>query len=222
MPVMNSAKEQLCSVYTGTPASSPTRIAILRASQRVSHPKMNGRYAPILSDRMMRTNAHHQRPKPLAARWLWRLNTKRGLRRSPLEVIFPWPTASADTTPAGPDRLHGIVLLGKRPGTFYCGAKWPRRSMRRYHARSVPAGPRIALLSPSNRICYNLRAVEMHPLDHETPAPARQRSESSRADTLRADEPCEFCPQCSARLAARSCKLVCASCGYYMSCSDFY
>ena len=31
-----------------------------------------------------------------------------------------------------------------------------------------------------------------------------------------------YCPRCSARLASRSCKLVCPSCGYYMSCSDFY
>jgi hypothetical protein len=31
-----------------------------------------------------------------------------------------------------------------------------------------------------------------------------------------------YCPRCSARLAARSCKLVCPDCGYYMSCSDFY
>jgi len=32
----------------------------------------------------------------------------------------------------------------------------------------------------------------------------------------------EFCPSCSARLAQRSCKLICPACGYYMSCSDFY
>jgi ribosomal protein S27AE len=32
----------------------------------------------------------------------------------------------------------------------------------------------------------------------------------------------EYCPRCSARLAARSCKLSCPRCGYYMSCSDFY
>jgi hypothetical protein len=32
----------------------------------------------------------------------------------------------------------------------------------------------------------------------------------------------EFCPGCSARLAQRSCKLICPACGYYMSCSDFY
>ncbi len=31
-----------------------------------------------------------------------------------------------------------------------------------------------------------------------------------------------YCPRCSARLASRSCKLVCPNCGYYMSCSDFY
>lgn len=31
-----------------------------------------------------------------------------------------------------------------------------------------------------------------------------------------------YCPRCSARLAARSCKLICTDCGYYMSCSDFY
>jgi len=31
-----------------------------------------------------------------------------------------------------------------------------------------------------------------------------------------------YCPRCSARLAARSCKLLCPDCGYYMSCSDFY
>ncbi len=30
-----------------------------------------------------------------------------------------------------------------------------------------------------------------------------------------------YCPRCSARLAERSCKLICPQCGYYMSCSDF-
>lgn len=36
------------------------------------------------------------------------------------------------------------------------------------------------------------------------------------------DEPMHYCPSCSKRLHNWSCKLVCPSCGYYMSCSDFY
>ena len=34
--------------------------------------------------------------------------------------------------------------------------------------------------------------------------------------------PSSYCPVCSQRLEARRCKLVCAVCGYYMSCSDYY
>ena len=42
--------------------------------------------------------------------------------------------------------------------------------------------------------------------------PAKQEPEIASA----------YCPSCSARLAQRSCKLICPACGYYMSCSDFY
>lgn len=35
------------------------------------------------------------------------------------------------------------------------------------------------------------------------------------------DLPLNFCPVCSARLESRHCKMVCARCGYFMSCSEF-
>lgn len=37
-----------------------------------------------------------------------------------------------------------------------------------------------------------------------------------------AENPMLYCPVCSERLESRKCKLICPSCGYYMSCSDFY
>ena len=49
--------------------------------------------------------------------------------------------------------------------------------------------------------------------------PASEVSGSSKAEPELA---MSYCPSCSTRLASRSCKLICPSCGYYMSCSDFY
>jgi hypothetical protein len=31
-----------------------------------------------------------------------------------------------------------------------------------------------------------------------------------------------YCPVCSTRLTGRQCKLLCETCGYYMSCADYY
>ena len=39
--------------------------------------------------------------------------------------------------------------------------------------------------------------------------------------TEAAGEPMLYCPNCSRRLEERGCKLRCARCGYYMSCSDY-
>jgi hypothetical protein len=55
--------------------------------------------------------------------------------------------------------------------------------------------------------------------------PAESPMKSNEAASGASAEPelaMSYCPRCSTRLAARSCKLICPGCGYYMSCSDFY
>jgi len=58
-----------------------------------------------------------------------------------------------------------------------------------------------------------------------TPAQAINAANSGPATRVGSEDAglaMNYCPRCSARLASRSCKLICPGCGYYMSCSDFY
>jgi len=65
--------------------------------------------------------------------------------------------------------------------------------------------------------------------DLEFPVGSPQAASTAKAEPManayrevqHSELPSAFCPRCSARLEPRSCKLIC-SCGYYMSCSDFY
>jgi hypothetical protein len=45
---------------------------------------------------------------------------------------------------------------------------------------------------------------------------------AARQDNTQPEFALAYCPRCSARLEQRNCKLTCPTCGYYMSCSDFY
>ncbi len=51
---------------------------------------------------------------------------------------------------------------------------------------------------------------------------------AAQAETVEAvkdrssDHVCLWCPNCAARLESSRCKLICRSCGYYMSCADYY
>ena len=57
--------------------------------------------------------------------------------------------------------------------------------------------------------------------DQMAPAPQLGR-EPEPVSTAGYEDPCQFCPRCSSRLAEIKCKLLCETCGYYMSCADYY
>lgn len=66
-------------------------------------------------------------------------------------------------------------------------------------------------------MCYNLRAVEGPVGKAVEPASGSMREPEQAVENASL-----FCPVCSERLAPRKCKLICPTCGYYMSCSDYY
>lgn len=41
-------------------------------------------------------------------------------------------------------------------------------------------------------------------------------------DSAEPDHHSVYCPNCSERLYGQRCKLICAKCGYYLSCADYY
>ena len=100
-------------------------------------------------------------------------------------------------------------------------------------------------------MCYNRPAVERAAKTPSEPArlggeparshrqdfPPEQQLAPSQGELVRADElsaraqaavagahedASRYCPVCSQRLESRRCKLICAVCGYYMSCADYY
>ena len=94
------------------------------------------------------------------------------------------------------------------------------------------ARPELNLLTlfPCRGMCYNRPAVEHAVKPGAAPVlPEPVESASSQVAPHaepRAIAPTEdasrYCPVCSRRLESRRCKLVCAVCGYYMSCADYY
>jgi len=115
-----------------------------------------------------------------------------------------------------------LLLRGCAPATL--GFKLP--------FRGSPGAPH-RMLFPHKGICYNRPAVEgaVKPVSHSArsqrgeippqreesaPAPIEQRTAVAYEDASR------YCPVCSQRLESRRCKLICAVCGYYMSCADYY
>jgi len=53
-------------------------------------------------------------------------------------------------------------------------------------------------------------------------APPQLAAHAEQSAIAPQEDASRHCPVCSQRLESRRCKLVCAGCGYYMSCADYY
>jgi hypothetical protein len=88
--------------------------------------------------------------------------------------------------------------------------------------------PVLLELFPYWGMCYNRPAVEHAVKPGAAPVPPEPaESASSQLDphaeqSASQEDASQYCPVCSQRLESRRCKLICAVCGYYMSCSDYY
>jgi hypothetical protein len=58
--------------------------------------------------------------------------------------------------------------------------------------------------------------------DQESSGRTNEEIERDPSPNRDAGEPMLYCPVCSQRLHSLKCKLICAQCGYYMSCADYY
>jgi hypothetical protein len=107
----------------------------------------------------------------------------------------------------------------ERVGTF----TGPMVSIAAY--RCGPAGVRWDRFAACAGCVINLPAYEFRREPGMTYSDRPAEAEPGAGDLAceaQASIPMLYCPVCSKRLESRKCKLICESCGYYMSCSDFY
>jgi hypothetical protein len=86
-----------------------------------------------------------------------------------------------------------------------------------YSARATGHGTQFLLLHTFRGLCYNHRAMK---------GDVQERSGFNRSESREGQQseehPMSFCPVCSQKLEPKRCKLICTTCGYYLSCSDYY
>jgi hypothetical protein len=69
---------------------------------------------------------------------------------------------------------------------------------------------------------WGQRKLRYYLLMQTTDAPDLPTGQIPAACSLPSEHHSRFCPTCSSRLEDSRCKLICRTCGYFLSCADFY
>lgn len=129
------------------------------------------------------------------------------------EAEITTPTLSATTNP-NLDIVLVIAVEARKPSTVQMSAGGPwLQAVRPMDSQSA------GLPNSSASMLYvsfvRARQASSEPVHSDSGLESRHKERKN-------ENPSNFCPVCSARLEAHKCKLRCPTCGYYMSCSDYY
>jgi len=113
-------------------------------------------------------------------------------------------------------RQQIIAHLRTLGSEFWCDRQWSFPARLCFHV--------------GRRMCYNRDAVKQDGKQEMAPgglgsaafagSTGKQAAHQSAIEAK--EDPSRYCPVCSQRLESRKCKLICNTCGYYMSCADYY
>jgi hypothetical protein len=130
------------------------------------------------------------------------------------EAEIATPMVSATANP-NLDIVFAMAVEAEQPSILQMSAVGPWLQALRTLASGAAELPNLSASMLYVSLVVRSRQASSERVNSDSGLESRQKEQKN-------ENPSNFCPVCSARLEAHKCKLRCPTCGYYMSCSDYY